>query len=142
MYRHPAACGASATSLRDFEKHLARNGTTIVKFFLNVSRQEQKKRFLTRIDDPESHWKFQPSDVREREHFSEYLEAYEAALNETSAPWAPWYAVPADDKDYMRRIVAEILVGTLKRMDLHYPAPTREERLAMAAARQELVEEK
>ncbi len=125
-------------SIRDFERHLARNGTTIVKFFLNVSSAAQRTRFLERIDDPEANWKFQASDVRERQHFDEYLAAYQEALAETSRPWAPWYAVPADDKDYMRRIIAGVIVETLKRMDLHYPTPSREERLAMAAAKKAL----
>jgi PPK2 family polyphosphate:nucleotide phosphotransferase len=125
-------------SIRDFERHLARNGTTIVKFFLHVSSGEQRKRFLERIDDPEAHWKFQAADVRERQHFDDYLSAYQDALNETSRPWAPWYAVPADDKDYMRRMVAAIIVETLRQMDLHYPTASREERLAMAAAKKAL----
>jgi PPK2 family polyphosphate:nucleotide phosphotransferase len=129
-------------SIRDFEKHLARNGTTIVKFFLNVSRDEQKKRFLERIEDPEANWKFQARDVNERQYFSQYLAAYEDALNETSRPWAPWFAVPADDKDYLRRVVAEILVDTLDRLDLHYPVAGREERLAMVAARKALQDER
>jgi PPK2 family polyphosphate:nucleotide phosphotransferase len=122
-------------SIRGFEKHLARNGTTIVKFFLNVSKAEQKKRLLDRIDDPEANWKFQPGDVPERGNFGRYMSAYEDALNETSRPWAPWYAVPADDKPFMRRAVAEILVETLRRMDLHYPTPGPDEQRAMARAK-------
>ena len=129
-------------SIREFEKHLARNGTTIVKFFLNVSKGEQKKRFLDRIDDPEANWKFKSGDVRERQHFSQYLAAYQQALNETSRPWAPWYAVPADDKSFLRRTVAEILVGTLEQMDLHYPVASRDEQLAMAATKKALQAEK
>jgi polyphosphate kinase 2 (PPK2 family) len=129
-------------SIRSLEKHLARNGTTIVKFFLNVSKAEQKKRFLERIDDPESNWKFQPGDVGERGRFGQYLAAYEDALNETSRPWAPWYAVPADDKDYMRRTVAEILVDTLKGMDLRYPVPTHDQRAAMVDAKRALQRER
>lgn len=125
-------------SIRDLEKHLARNGTTIVKFFLNVSKSEQKKRLLERIDDPEANWKFQAGDIQERNNFSRYLSAYEDALNETSRPWAPWYAVPADDKKYMRRIVAEILVETLKNMDLHYPTPGTDAVRAMARAKRTL----
>jgi len=125
-------------SIRDFEKHLARNGTTIVKFFLNVSKTEQKKRLLERIDDPEANWKFQAGDIQERGNFARYLSAYEDALNETSRPWAPWYAVPADDKKYMRRIVAEILVETLRSMDVHYPTPTSDAVRAMARAKRML----
>jgi PPK2 family polyphosphate:nucleotide phosphotransferase len=129
-------------SIRAFEQHLARNGTTIVKFFLHVSKAEQKKRFLERIDDPEAQWKFQSGDVREREHFGAYQAAYEDALNETSRPWAPWYAVPADDKDFLRRTVAAILVGTLQQMDLHYPVASVDERRAMIAARKALESER
>jgi polyphosphate kinase 2 (PPK2 family) len=129
-------------SIRDFERHLARNGTTIVKFFLNVSKREQKRRFLDRIADPEANWKFDPHDIAERAHFHDYLAAYEDAMRETSRPWAPWYAVPADDKDFMRRTIAEILVETLRELDVHYPVATREDRLAMAAARRALEREK
>jgi len=125
-------------SIREFEKHLARNGTTILKFFLNVSKGEQRKRLLDRIDDPEANWKFQPHDVEERRNFGRYLEAYGTALRETSRPWAPWYAIPADDKGYMRRVVAEVIVDTLRAMDLHYPVPDRAARLAMTAARKVL----
>ena len=129
-------------SIRDFEKHLARNGTTILKFFLNVSKSEQRKRLLDRIDDPEANWKFQPNDVEERRNFGRYLDAYQTALRETSRPWAPWYAIPADDKDYMRRVVAEVIVDTLRAMDLHYPVPDRAARLAMVAARKVLKADK
>ena len=125
-------------SIRDFERHLARNGTTIVKFFLNLSKAEQKKRLLERINDPEANWKFQAGDLQERRNFRKYLMAYEEALNQTSRPWAPWYAVPADDKHALRRTVAEILVDTLERMDLHYPVASREDRLAMDRAKHAL----
>ena len=129
-------------SIRDFEKHLARNGTTIVKVFLNVSKGEQKKRFLERIDDPEANWKFRSGDVHERQRFGQYLAVYQQALNETSRPWAPWYAVPADDKAFLRRTVAEILVTTLRQMDLHYPVASRDEQVAMAATKKALQAEK
>ena len=113
-----------------------------MKFFLNVSKAEQKKRLLERIDDPEANWKFEPGDVPERRNFDRYMSAYQDALNETSRPWAPWYAIPADDKAFMRRTVAEILVETLRKMDLHYPVPEASERLAMARARKVLQSEK
>jgi PPK2 family polyphosphate:nucleotide phosphotransferase len=128
-------------SIRDVEKHLARNGTVIVKFWLNFSRDQQKKRFLDRIDEPESHWKFSPSDVEERRHWKKYMEAYEDALNATSRPWAPWYAVPADDKPFMRRAVAEIVVETLQKMDPKYPELTEEKRARMLALHRELNEQ-
>jgi PPK2 family polyphosphate:nucleotide phosphotransferase len=128
-------------SIRDFEKHLARNGTTIVKFFLHVSKDEQKKRFLERIADPEANWKFQSGDVREREHWDAYMDAYQDALGETSRPWAPWYAIPADDKRFMRRAVSEILVETMAAMDLEYPQLPEGERAAMAEAKTKLEKE-
>lgn len=125
-------------SIRDFEKHLARNGTRIVKFWLNVSRKEQRKRFLARIDDPDANWKFEAGDIRERRHWDDYMKAYERALRETSRPCAPWYAIPADDKRYMRRIIAEILVETLESMDLNYPEVSAEAKSEMASAKAEL----
>ena len=108
-------------SIRDWEKHLARNGTVILKFWLNVSKEEQRDRFLARIDEPEKNWKFNSADIDERAHWRDYMQAYEDALNATSRPHAPWYAIPADSKSYMRMAVAEIIVATLKKMDLHYP---------------------
>ena len=128
-------------SIRDFEKHLARNGTRIVKFWLNVSKDEQKKRFLERIAEPEANWKFRAADVRERAHWDAYMDAYERAIRETSRPWAPWYVVPADDKRYMRRVVADILARTLKDMSLAYPAPTKDELRDMKLAKVELERE-
>lgn len=109
-------------SIRDFEKHLARNGTRIVKFFLNVSQQQQRQRFLERIEKPESNWKFRAADIEESELWPKYREAYEEALRETSRPFAPWYAIPADDKSYMRRAVAEIVLSTMQSMKLRFPA--------------------
>ena len=108
-------------SIADFEKHLARNGTLVLKFWLNVSKKEQRSRLLERIDDPSANWKFQAGDVDEREHWDEYMEAYEDALNATSRPWAPWYAIPADDKPYMRMVVAETLAKAMSELDLEYP---------------------
>lgn len=125
-------------SIRDFERHLARNGTTILKFWLHVSGDEQRKRFLDRIDDPEANWKFSAGDVRERRHRKAYLAAYERALNETSRAWAPWYAIPADDKPYMRRAVAEIIDGTLDSMDLAFPVLDDKALREMRIARAEL----
>jgi PPK2 family polyphosphate:nucleotide phosphotransferase len=110
-------------SIREHEQHLARNGTVILKFFLNVSKDEQRKRFLSRMEEPEKHWKFSEKDVAERAHWDRYQQAYEEALNETSRLWSPWYAIPADDKDYMRLTVAEIVRDTLKSLDLEYPKP-------------------
>ena len=114
-------------SIREHEKHLARNGTVILKFWLNVSHAEQKERFLSRLDEPEKNWKFSSGDVRERGFWKDYMRAYEDALNATSRPWAPWYAIPADSKSYMRMCVAEIVVATLKGLGLHYPAADAKE---------------
>jgi PPK2 family polyphosphate:nucleotide phosphotransferase len=109
------------------EKHWARNGCVILKFFLNVSQKEQHKRFLDRVTDPEHFWKFNSSDMAESNKWESYMDAYQEALASTSKPWAPWYAIPADTKHYMRRAVAEIIVGTLKQLHLKYPTlPNRE----------------
>ncbi len=108
-------------SIREYEQHLARNGTVILKFWLNVSKEEQKQRFLSRIDVPEKNWKFSSGDLKERGYWNDYMFAYEEALNATSRPWAPWYAIPADDKPFMRLAVAEIIVKTLDRLGLRYP---------------------
>ena len=115
-------------SIRDQEKHLARNGTRILKFWLNVSHEEQRQRFLSRLDEPEKNWKFSAGDVRERGHWNDYMAAYQDALNATSRPWAPWYAIPADSKPFMRVCVAEILAKTLAGLGLEYPEVSSKER--------------
>jgi len=126
------------TSIRQQEEHLARNGTVILKFWLNVSKDEQKRRFLSRLDDAEKNWKFEPNDVKERRHWGDYMHAYEDALNATSRPWAPWYAIPADDKPYMRARVADIIIDALQSIGLQYPEPSAEDRAEFAEARKEL----
>ena len=108
-------------AIREQELHLAKAGTVIVKFWLNVSKEEQRLRFISRLDEPEKHWKFSESDLVERGYWDQYMSAYECALNETSRSWAPWYAIPADNKPYMRLCVAKIILATLKTLDLHYP---------------------
>jgi len=125
-------------SIVEQEEHLARNGTVILKFFLNVSEDEQKRRFLARLDDPSKNWKFEPRDVIERRHWGDYMNAYEQALSATSKPWAPWYAIPADDKPYMRARVADIIIEALQSIGLRYPQPSAEEREDFASARAEL----
>jgi PPK2 family polyphosphate:nucleotide phosphotransferase len=125
-------------SIRDVERHWARNGTVVVKFFLHVSRHEQKQRFLDRIDDPDANWKFSSGDLDVRRHWDAYLDAYQRALAATSRPWAPWYAIPADSKSFMRRTVAEIVVGTLDRLGLEFPAVSDAERAEMRRLRDEL----
>lgn len=129
-------------SIRQHEHHLARNGTIILKFWLNVSKEEQKKRFLSRIDSPEKHWKFSSSDVKERQYWDDYMTAYECALKETSRPWAPWYAIPADDKRVMRVKVAEILAQTLESLKLAYPAVGDKQQQVLQEMRKDLVKEK
>ncbi len=128
-------------SIADHEKHLARNGTVIVKFWLNVSRDEQRARFLSRIDEPEKNWKFAAGDVRERGHWDAYMDAYQAALNKTSRPWAPWYAIPADDKPYMRSATADILRQTLEGLGLRYPELDPDARAEMLSLRDVLTED-
>ena len=128
-------------SIRAAEQHWARNGLVVLKFFLNVSKDEQKKRFLARIDDPKGHWKFSADDLKVRDDWDRYMKAYEDALGQTSRPWSPWYAIPADSKSFMRRTVAEIIVATLQRLDLAYPELSAAERTAMAQARAQLLSE-
>jgi len=125
-------------SIRQQEKHLARNGTVILKFWLNVSQDEQKRRFLSRLNESDKNWKFEPKDVVERQFWDDYMHAYQEALNATSRSWAPWYAIPADDKPYMRARVAGIIIDALRSIGLHYPEPTDGERAEFEAARAEL----
>lgn len=128
-------------SIRDHELHLARNGTTIVKFWLHVSRDEQRRRLLARLDDPDKHWKFQAGDLAEREHWPAYQKAAAAMLGETTRPWAPWYVIPADDKPWMRATVADIIVRTMTALDLRYPVSDQEQLDRYAELRRQLVDE-
>ncbi|PTU31289.1 PPK2 family polyphosphate kinase [Stenotrophobium rhamnosiphilum] len=114
-------------SICEHEQHLARNGTVILKFWLNVSRDEQRDRLLARLDEPAKNWKFEYGDLSERALWKDYMSAYQDALNATSRPHAPWYAIPADSKSFMRMTVADILVRTLKSLDLKYPTLEKEE---------------
>ena len=125
-------------SILDHEAHLARNGTAILKFWLNVSKAEQRRRLLARLDNPDKNWKFEAGDIAERRHWDEYMHAYEQALNATSRPWAPWYAIPADDKEYMQARVGNIIVNALTSIGLAYPEPSDKDRAIFDAARQEL----
>jgi PPK2 family polyphosphate:nucleotide phosphotransferase len=108
-------------SIVNWEKHLHRNGTRIIKFFLHLSKEEQRKRFLDRIDDPEKNWKFNSDDLAERKFWDAYMRAYEACLAATSTKIAPWYVVPADDKKNARLIISQIIQNTFKSLDMHYP---------------------
>jgi len=127
-------------SIRDQEKHLARNGTIILKFWLNVSIEEQERRLLGRLDNLEKNWKFEPGDIAERAHWDRYMAAYEDALNATSRPWAPWYAIPADNKRYMRALVAETIASSLGSLGLDYPQPSDASLRAFDLARSTLVD--
>ncbi|MFP4351223.1 MAG: polyphosphate kinase 2 family protein [Puniceicoccaceae bacterium] len=115
-------------SINDFEKHMDRNGTRVVKFFLHLGYDEQRERFLQRIDKPHKNWKFEDGDIRERRHWGEFQSAYEEAVNATAKPHAPWYVVPADDKKNMRLIVARIILEQLRSIDMCYPEVTEERR--------------
>ena len=125
-----------------WEEHLANAGTIVLKFWLNVSKAEQAERFLSRIEEPEKHWKFSLKDVEERAHWDDYMAAYEDALNATSRSWAPWYAIPADDKDYMRMTVADIIVRNLERLGLAYPTVSDEARAELEIGRRALEAER
>ncbi|MEO6148985.1 MAG: polyphosphate kinase 2 family protein [Mucilaginibacter sp.] len=115
-------------SIRNFEKHLCASGTVIVKFFLNVSRDEQRKRFLERIEDPVKNWKFAAGDIKEREHWDDYMDAYETAIKETATESCPWYIIPADKKWFSRIAVSTIILEILKGLDLEYPVLPAKER--------------
>lgn len=128
-------------SIRDMEKHLARNGTVILKFFLNVSREEQKQRFLDRLERPDKNWKFSAADIHERGRWRSYMHAYEEMLNATSREWSPWYAIPADHKPTMRVHVARILRDTMAALDLEFPKVSDEERKKLALLRETLIDE-
>jgi len=134
--RKPKAIWAERfDSIRGMEEHLARNGVVILKFFLNVSKNEQERSLVQRIDDPKRNWKFEGGDLKERALWPKYMKAFAQTLNETSRPWAPWYAIPADDKPYMRREVAHIIHKTLESLDLHYPKLPDEEIAKLAEYR-------
>ncbi len=128
-------------SIRDFEKHLWRNGTRVLKFFLHLGRDEQRQRFIDRIDEPEKNWKFSEGDVAERQHWDDYQQAYEDAINATGAEHAPWFVVPADDKKNMRLIVAQILMEQMKSMDMKYPEVSPERREELQSYRKLLSED-
>lgn len=128
-------------SIRNFEKHLAQNGTTIVKIFLNVSKGEQKKRLLDRINEPEKNWKFSTADLPERALFDQYMENYETAINETNKKDAPWYVLPADNKWFARVAAIQIIIDTLEKMDLKYPELSKEDKAGLQEAKKQLESE-
>jgi len=128
-------------SIRQFEAHLHRNGTRVMKFFLHLSKDEQRERFLARIDDPEKNWKMNPEDVEVRKRWKDYMKAYEACLRATSTKDAPWYVVPADDKQTARLIIAQIIVQTMKTLKMSYPKATPKRRRALQALRKDLAKD-
>jgi len=125
-------------SIVDLESHLHRNGTVIVKFFLHLSAEEQRKRFLDRIDEPDKNWKFSLADITERKFWDQYMKVYGECLTATSTPTAPWYAVPADDKENARLIVSQILIDTFDGLDMAYPKPSAERLKELQAIRKQL----
>lgn len=128
-------------SINDFEKHLARNGTVVVKFFMNVSRAEQKNRFMARLDDERKNWKFAAGDLDERARWDDYMAAYQDVLSKTSKPWAPWYAIPADDKPFARATVADIVASTIENLDLSWPELSEAEKAQVPAWKERLAGE-
>jgi PPK2 family polyphosphate:nucleotide phosphotransferase len=128
-------------SIVDSESHLHRNGTRILKFFLHLSREEQRQRFLARIDDPDKHWKFNHADIEQREAWDEYMKAYETCIGATSTHYAPWHIVPADDKKNARLIVSRAIVEALSALKLSYPAVSAAERRALQSVRRKLASE-
>ncbi|HTW29860.1 MAG TPA: polyphosphate kinase 2 family protein [Acetobacteraceae bacterium] len=123
------------TDIAHFERYLANQGIVILKFFLNISRDEQKRRFLARLDEPDKHWKFSASDLQERKYWDDYQHAYEAAIAATAAPYAPWFVVPANQKWFARLVVVEALILALERLDLKPPPLSPEQEAALAEAR-------
>ncbi len=129
-------------SIQNLEEHLHRNGTRVIKFFLHLSKDEQKKRFLKRIDDPGKNWKFSADDIKERKYWKQYMKAYEECLSATSTENAPWYIVPADDKQNTGLIISRIMLDALQGLKMAYPKSTPERRRDLEAIRKQLMKEK
>lgn len=128
--------------IREYEKYLTRNGYIVLKFFLHVSKDEQKRRFLARIDRPEKNWKFSAADIRERQYWDQYQAAYEKAIDATATKENPWYVIPADDKWYSRLIVSDIITKRIEKLPLSYPELTDQQAIELKTARQRLLDEK
>ena len=126
-------------SIRNFEKHLTENGTIVIKFFLHVSKDEQKQRFLDRINDPGKNWKFAVGDLKERALWTDYMKAYEQAIQQTSTPDAPWYVIPADQKWFARLAISEIIAETLEGLNLKFPVLPKEELTQLESSKQALL---
>jgi PPK2 family polyphosphate:nucleotide phosphotransferase len=127
--------------INNFEKYLTRNGVVIVKFFLNLSKEEQRKRFLARIDEPKKNWKFSVADYNERAHWDDYQTAFEDALNNTSTEWAPWFVIPADNKWFARLAVSEVLCTVLENLDPKFPKVSEKRRQELGEIRRTLEKE-
>jgi PPK2 family polyphosphate:nucleotide phosphotransferase len=127
--------------INSFERYLVNNGIVILKFFLNISKSEQKSRFLKRIEEKEKNWKFSAADIRERRYWDDYMDAYEDMFNHTSTDWAPWFIIPADHKWFTRLCVSEIIVAALKSLSLKYPKAGEEELVELQKAKEELLKE-
>lgn len=125
-------------SIVDFEAHLNRNSTKIIKFFLHLSKDEQRKRFIARIDEPDKNWKFSLADIRERKHWDDYMNAYEACLKATSTAHAPWYVIPADDKKNARLIISQIILDSMKELKMSYPTVSKARLKELQEIRKEL----
>jgi PPK2 family polyphosphate:nucleotide phosphotransferase len=128
--------------IRAFEQYLARNGVVVLKFFLHVSKKEQKKRFLERLENPEKNWKFSANDAKEREFWNDYMDAYEDTIRNTATKHAPWYVVPADNKWFTRVVVAAAVISALDALDLAYPEVGKEQQAELAAAKKVLLASK
>jgi PPK2 family polyphosphate:nucleotide phosphotransferase len=128
--------------MRNFEQYLNRNGTVVIKIFLHVSKEEQKNRFIERIDDSEKNWKFSSSDIKERGHWERYMNAYEEMIQETSTEDSPWYVIPADDKSYARIAVASAIINALDQLDLKYPTVSDEKIAELQEIKKALMTEK
>jgi PPK2 family polyphosphate:nucleotide phosphotransferase len=128
--------------IAQFERYLARQGTVTMKFFLNLSKEEQRKRLLGRLDDPDKNWKFSAADIRERGYWDEYMAAYQRAIRATASKHAPWYVVPADNKWFTRLVVASVIVETVERLDLHYPRVDAAKKRDLDSARKSLMSER
>jgi PPK2 family polyphosphate:nucleotide phosphotransferase len=139
--RRSGIWGRRFRSINDWERHLVENGIHVVKLFLNVSREEQLRRFVSRIDEPEKNWKFSPNDARERAYWDDYQRAFAEMLEGTSTPWAPWHVIPADDKPFARVAAAAVIADALIQIDPKYPTVSPEHRAALATTRSELLSE-
>jgi len=143
----PSLCGKNLweerfEDIRSFERHMARSGTVIRKFFLHVSKKEQKRRFLARLDEPGKNWKFSASDIKERQLWDDYQDAYEDMIRNTASEHAPWYVVPADNKWFTRIVVSSVIVETLEALDLAYPKMDEQKRRELEAAKKQLMAKK